>query len=314
MDKQVLHRFFEGTSSYAEEAAVKRWMEEDPANRRTLLKERKLFDAMLLLEKEAATAPEKEVAPRRRHAWLVTVLKVAAIVLLTLGLDYFGRLYLLPEEPVAMQAIHVPAGQRVNLRLPDGSDVWLNARTTLRYPFQFAKGVRQVELDGEAFFDVAKEQERPFIVNTSKGTVEVHGTQFDVEAYSDRPEFETTLMAGSVTVTSGLNPSDRLTLRPDEKAYLCQGKLGVAKVDDYNPYRWKEGLICFRNESFDNIMKDFEQYYGIEIHVDNRRVQAHSYTGKFRQADGIDYALRVLQKDIRFAYHRDDEHQVIYIK
>lgn len=213
-----------------------------------------------------------------------------------------------------MQTITVPAGQRVNIMLPDGSNVWLNARTTIRYPFSFRQGKREVTLDGQAYFDVVKDAKKPFIVQTHQAMVEVFGTQFDVEAYSDRDEFETTLMSGSVRIVSAANPLDRLTLAPDSKAYIEGGKLKSTKVDDYNPYRWKEGLICFRSETFLRIMKDFEKYYGITIQVENREVLKYFYTGKFRQSDGVDYALRVLQKDIRFSYRRDDENQIIYIK
>jgi len=106
-----------------------------------------------------------------------------------------------------------------------------------------------------------------------------------------------------------------LTLKPDSKACLQKdGRLEVVPVDDYNPYRWKEGLICFRNESFLSIMNDLEKYFGVSIVVENKNVLKYYFTGKFRQADGIDYALRVLQRDIRFRYERDDENQIIYIR
>ena len=110
------------------------------------------------------------------------------------------------------------------------------------------------------------------------------------------------------------DPEQNLVLKPDNKVSLRDGKLHVTPVEDYNPYRWKEGLICFRNESFMSIMKDFEKYYGLAIHVKNKEVMKYVYTGKFRQTDGVDYALRVLQKDIKFTYHRDDENQIIYVE
>jgi ferric-dicitrate binding protein FerR (iron transport regulator) len=103
-------------------------------------------------------------------------------------------------------------------------------------------------------------------------------------------------------------------LTPDKKTVLKEGKLWIEQVDDYTPYRWIEGLICFRNKSFMSVMKDFEKYYGVNIHIKNQIVLKYYYTGKFRHTDGIDYALRVLQKDIRFKYTRDDENQIIYIE
>lgn len=316
MKKAWLYKFFEGTASLEEEKAIREWLDASAEHRQILLKERKLFDAMLLWGADVKT-PGQDVrheSLKSRSSLRTELLKVAAVVLLTLGLNALYHSVFDQEEPIAMQTVTVPAGQRVNIKLPDGSNVWLNARTTLRFPFAFRSGRRQVELDGEAYFDIVKDKKHPFMVETSKAKVEVYGTQFNVDAYADRDEFETTLMSGSVQVVSAANPLDVQTLAPGSKAYLEEGRLKVAPVEDYNPYRWKEGLICFRNETFRNIMKDFEKYYGMSIHVENKQVLKYFYTGKFRQADGIDYALRVLQKDIRFTYHRDDENHTLFIK
>lgn len=314
MEKDTLYNFFEGTASFEEEEAIRQWLESSPERHGVLLKERKVFDAALLLANEEIIHGKQKKKLRTRQSSLRTeCLKIAAVVLLTLGLNYVYQKWTRQEEAVGMQTITVPAGQRVSICLPDGSHVWLNARTTIQYPFSFKGDKRQISLDGQAYFDVVKNKQQPFIIRTDKATVEVFGTQFDVEAYSDKEEFETTLMSGSVRVVSASNPLDRLTLTPDNKAYLENGRLKTAKVDDYNPYRWKEGLICFRNETFRNIMKDFEKYYGIRIEIENRQVLKYFYTGKFRQSDGVDYALRVLQKDIRFTYRRDDENHIIYI-
>ena len=218
------------------------------------------------------------------------------------------------KTPIALQTITVPAGQRINITLADGTNVWLNARTTIQYPITFNEKERLVKLDGEAYFDVTKDKSKPFIVQTDNYNVEVLGTQFDVNAYSETGEFETTLMSGSVKVASASDSTQKITLKPNNKVFLQDGKLHVTAVDDYNPYRWKEGLICFKNETFTSIMKDFEKYYGLTIQVKNKNVFKYVYTGKFRQTDGIDYALRVLQKDIKFTYQRDDENQIIYIE
>ncbi|MDR3141306.1 MAG: DUF4974 domain-containing protein, partial [Tannerellaceae bacterium] len=103
-------------------------------------------------------------------------------------------------------------------------------------------------------------------------------------------------------------------LSPDSKAVLKDNKFTIEKVDDYTEYRWIEGLICFKNEPFVDIMKTFEKYYGATIEVKNKEVQKYTYTGKFRHTDGIDYALRVLQRDIHFSFSRDDENHIIYIE
>ena len=314
MNKDILYKFFEGNASFEEEAAVKQWMEESAENRLAFLKERKLFDAMLLLGNEEIIKNGKKRFSINLSSLRTELIKIAAVVAITLGGSYFYYQSSLEKELMAMQTITVPAGQRINITLVDGTNVWLNARTSLSYPVKFGKNNRQVVLDGEAYFDVTKDKSKPFIVQTNNYNVEVLGTQFDVNAYSETGEFETTLMSGSVKVASASDSTQKITLKPNNKVFLQDGKLHVTAVDDYNPYRWKEGLICFKNETFTSIMKDFEKYYGLTIRVKNKNVFKYVYTGKFRQTDGIDYALRVLQKDIKFTYQRDDENQIIYIE
>ena len=314
MNKDILYKFFEGNASFEEEAAVKQWMEESAENRLAFLKERKLFDAMLLLGNEEIIKNGKKRFSINLSSLRTELIKIAAVVAITLGGSYFYYQSSLEKELMAMQTITVPAGQRINITLVDGTNVWLNARTSLSYPVKFGKNNRQVVLDGEAYFDVTKDKSKPFIVQTDNYNVEVLGTQFDVNAYSETGEFETTLMSGSVKVASASDSTQKITLKPNNKVFLQDGKLHVTAVDDYNPYRWKEGLICFKNKTFTSIMKDFEKYYGLTIQVKNKNVFKYVYTGKFRQTDGIDYALRVLQKDIKFTYQRDDENQIIYIE
>ncbi|MCD7849465.1 MAG: FecR domain-containing protein [Parabacteroides sp.] len=315
MNREVLYKFFEGTASYEEEVQVRQWMEYSPENRREFLKERKLFDSMLLLGDEKPIEKPNREKSGRNGSLGTEILKIAAVVAVTLGLSFLYQFVADKEQTIPMQSIYVPSGQRVNLTLSGGTNVWLNARTRILYPAVFDKSVRQVTVDGEAYFDVAKDKQRPFIVETNKCKMEVLGTKFNVEGYSDKDDFEVTLMEGRVKVASKQGIGDTLILTPDSKACLEKdGRLTVVRVDDYNPYHWKEGLICFRTESFLSIMNDLEKYFGVSIVVENKAVLKYNFTGKFRQADGIDYALRVLQKDIRFRYERDDENQIIYIR
>ena len=161
------------------------------------------------------------------------------------------------------------------------------------------------------------------VVNNGKGSSKqilaraygpiIEETNGVIHGMSGSPVYVDGKLIGAVARAVGLG--DTLMLKPDSKACLQKdGRLKVIPVDDYNPYRWKEGLICFRNESFLSIMNDLEKYFGVSIVVENKNVLKYYFTGKFRQADGIDYALRVLQRDIRFKYERDDENQIIYIR
>uniref|UniRef100_UPI0026277B48 FecR family protein n=1 Tax=Bacteroides sp. TaxID=29523 RepID=UPI0026277B48 len=241
---------------------------------------------------------------------------IASVVIITVGVT--AALFSIGEDKdnvnIAMQTITVPAGQRVNLDLPDGSNVWLNAGTRMQYPVSFMKDKREVILDGEAYFEVAHNEKCPFVVHTSTLDVEVLGTKFNVEAYSKRKVFETSLMQGKVRVKSPENKNISVTLLPNQKTTLKSGKLVVSKIDDYNVYRWKEGLYCFKSKPFAEIMQDLERYYDLKIQLDKQSIAKVALTGKFRISDGLDYALRVLQNDVAFTYRRDKENDVIYIK
>lgn len=312
MRQELLHKFFEGTATIQEEMDIREWMESSEENKKHFFLERQLFDASLIMEyQKVPVNPKKR---RGQYRLFKEFIKIASIILLTLGTTTLFHNYQISKESIVMQTITVPAGQHIRLDLPDGTAVWLNSRTTLRYPLSFNKKERKVDLDGEAYFEVAPNQKQRFIVQTKRHNVEALGTKFNVEAYNEQSNFITTLMEGKVRIEDSNNSETSLILLPDTKVVFENDKLNIYNVDDYNPYRWREGLICFRNTSFSDIMKGFEKYYGVTVHIDNDQVNKNNYTGKFRQTDGIDYALRVLQRDISFKYKIDDEKQEITIK
>lgn len=310
MDRNLLVRFFEGNASLQEEMQIRKWMEASPENYQAFFKERKLFDAMTLLtEEDANSRSNKFVAIK--DSWFKKLVEMAAVVAITIGITVFYQQYSKRDELLAMQKIMVPAGQRISLELSDGTIVWLNSRTQIEYPASFTGNNRKVKLDGEAYFEVTKDTHKPFVVETAKGNIEVLGTKFNIEAYSEDNTFVTALMEGSVKVTRG---KMQYMLHPNQLAYLKNGKMNIAPIEDSNLYRWREGLICFRDESFANIVKKFEKYYGVEIRIENSAAASYRCTGKFRQSDGVLYALKVLQKDVNFKFNRDENSHIIYIK
>ena len=210
--------------------------------------------------------------------------------------------------------LKTPRGGEYTVVLSDGTKVYLNAASELKYPVQFDSKKRQVHLSGEAYFEVARNERCPFVVRTHAMDVEVLGTKFNVEAYSKKAVFEASLMQGKIRVKSPLNEKAAVVLLPNYKTILKDGRLVVSKIDDYNVYRWKEGLYCFKSKPFIQIMEDLERYYDMKIQVDKKSIESVALTGKFRISDGLDYALRVLQKDVSFTYRRDKDNDVIYIK
>lgn len=319
MEKELLYRYFEGTAAPEEEAAIYRWLDASPENEEVFLHEREFFDAMILsgrinarmdINKDTTKKPGKLSV----HPFLREVLKVAAVVAITItcGLYFYvsERNELLSIE----NTITVPAGQRVNLKLPDGTSVWLNARSEMVYPAVFLGSRREVKLDGEAYFEVVHNEQSPFIVHTQKCDVEVLGTKFNVEAYSDSKEFSTSLMEGSVKITDKTGRSTPVTLIPDQEVLFENGRLLVSSITDYDQFRWREGLVCFKDVAFNELMKRFEKCYGIPIIVENTTLNDYSCSGKFYISDGLDNALRILQRNARYTFERNEDNSVVYIK
>ena len=152
------------------------------------------------------------------------------------------------------------------------------------------------------------------MVHTRKCDIEVLGTKFNVEAYSDSEEFSTSLMEGSVKVTDNSAVSASVLLKPDQEVHLKDGRLLVSSIDDYDHFRWRDGLVCFDNIVFHELMKRFEKCYGISIVVENKNLEGYSCSGKFRISDGLDNALRILQRNAKYTFERNEDNSIVYIK
>lgn len=309
LDRELLYRFFNNETTLEEEKKIRLWMDECDEHRCEFFRERKLFDAILLHGEPSCEKKRTRFhIPWRRVA--VAFSGIAAIVILTI----LTTTYFLQQsfEKDAMNTVLVPQGQRVHLTLSDGTKVWLNAKTKMEYPQSFKMtGQRIVKVDGEAYFEVSKNKEKPFIVKTTKGDVEVLGTKFYISAYAETEIFETALIEGKVKVHTAY---EDMTLYPEDKAVLQNGILTRKHIDDMESYRWRDGLYCFKNLSFDDVLKQFEIYYDVRFVKENPRIANPRLNGKFRLIDGVDYALRVLQREVGFSFRRDDEADVIYLK
>ncbi len=307
MNTELLQRYIAGNTTEAERKQVIEWIDESPEHLHEYMACRRLYDITLW----RTDAGVKEKTSRKRISWRKSVrelLKVAAVVVVVLLAGHFWW----PDKTVqeTFQSVYVPAGQRAELLLADGTKVWLNSRSRLTFPGTFDPEIRNVKLDGEGYFKVKADVAHPFIVNTSKGDIRVMGTEFNVIAYDSDSIWETSLLKGKVEI---LMQGIGLKLEPDTKVNLLGGKLVKSEIKEKDYFRWREGLICFHNISLDEMMKKLELYYGVEIVVNNRTILRNRYTGKFRTGDGIEHVLRVLKLNNRFTYIKDDETNVITI-
>jgi transmembrane sensor len=309
-----LLKYINGNCSDEEKVAVAIWLDSDPKNMKEYLALRKLNDIMIW-QTDADVAPQKKYkeksATRWRNKYLIEALKIAAIFVLAI-------LVLLPDNidqnaETVMQTLHVPAGQRAEITLGDGTKVWLNAKTTLTFPTHFSEDAREVKLDGEGFFEVRTDKSRPFIVRTTKWDVKAWGTTFNVMAYSSGEDFETSLLEGAVEV---LKPgsSTGFMLKPDEQVYHKEGKIFVSSIRNMDHFLWREGILSFDNATFTELVNKLELYFDLKIEVKNSRILNYHCTGKFRTKDGVEHILKVLQLENQFSYRIDDKRYEITIE
>lgn len=306
MEQKLLHKMFGGQATDKELTVIRQWVSESAENRKLFYKERTLFDALQLNDLQTT---KKQARKRSVSLWKWTGGVAAAIMALFLLYNVPVLLNKNTRQEIALNTIKVPAGQRVELTLADGTHIWLNARSEFSYPASFNGDRREVHLKGEAFFDVAKNKNKKFIVNTGRCEVEVLGTQFNVEAYSEN-EFTTSLIRGSVKVTDKSQPNESVVLEPNNAVRLSNGKLTVTPITDFNPYTWKEGLITFKDIKFKDLMKKLEKNYGIRIIIDNHKLDNYACSGKFRISDGIEEVLRALQQDAHFTFERENKNEI----
>lgn len=213
-----------------------------------------------------------------RYAAFLTIPLLLAT--LTLGYLYFYE----PEPEIKYAEVTSATGTVVRYELPDHSVVWLNSGSTLRYPVAFNNDNRNVELNGEAYFQVEADPERPFYVNTPNGlSVYVYGTQFNVSAYEDDNCIETILEKGKVNVVMP-GRSETVVLVPGEQlSYDKQTCRAVkSQVDVYGRVAWKDGKLIFRNTSLEKIIKRLERHFNVDIEFNNHEGKDYNYRATFR--------------------------------
>lgn len=311
MDDKLLQLYFEGRTTDEQSCLITEWLDSDEANMKHYQRLCRLYEISFwhtdtemikLLQKKA---PGKSI-------WQ-EALKIAAIFILGFALHYWISPSLLEREKVAIQTIHVPPGQNAQLTLADGSKVWLNAGSTLNFPTRFAEGKRQVSLDGEGFFEVQANKDKPFIVSTSHYDITALGTSFNVKAYEKSTDFETALLTGKVEITDRM--SDQIvSLMPDNQVVSIDSKLSVMPIQHADYFLWRNGILYF-NEPLMGVLKKLELYFDVNIQVNNKSVQQnkrHS-TAKFRTRDGLYHILDVLQLTHHFTYKKDEEKNLIII-
>ncbi|MDR3061273.1 MAG: FecR domain-containing protein [Dysgonamonadaceae bacterium] len=316
MTEELLHKYIKGEAGQAEKEEITQWLDASGEHMKEFLVLRKIYDVGLWHKEESRIEISGPSSLVNKHSsqQVSSLLKIAAAFIIAFISAYFlfserfGD-----EEPAVMQTVYVPPGQRAEITLADGSKVWLNAKSTLLFPNRFDKKYRKVDLDGEAYFEVAFDKEKPFSVITEEYEVRVLGTEFNLLAYKHSSLFEASLIKGSVEIS----PHDSLRkifLKPNMKAFTEKGELKTGVIEDYNYFLWKKGIIYFDDETVAEMIKKLELYFDYKIEIKNKKLIRCKFSGKFNAKDGVEHVLRVLQLKHKFKYEKDEEHKIIVIK
>ncbi|MFV5689365.1 FecR family protein [Flavobacterium sp. ZT3R25] len=209
-------------------------------------------------------------------------------------------------DKLVYNQIKIPYGKTFNVKLSDGTVVYLNSGSTLKYPVQFIRGMnREVFLDGEAYFDVSKDKLHPFIVNAKAMNVKVLGTKFNVSSYKDDTEISTVLVEGSVSLSNDAKPNKKALLIPGYKGVWNKSNPGISleKVDTKLYTDWMNGEVIFRKSTFNEMIKKLERSYNVTIKNNNRALDAVKFNASFnKNIETIEEVMSSLSKIQPFTY------------
>jgi len=208
-----------------------------------------------------------------------------------------------------------PLGGIYQITLPDGTKVWLNAGSSLKYPMSFAKNERRVSLEGEAFFEVTKDSARPFKVLSKGQEIEVLGTAFNVNAYPDNTAIKTTLVNGKVKLSNDKRYSEAIYLLPGQQSTNTNnGKIQLANVDTAPFTAWKEGLFYFDETPLADALQQIGRWYNVEVKYKGEVPQTHFY-GRIKRSKPLRDVLDVLEEGgLRFELSKSDEKNILYVR
>jgi transmembrane sensor len=345
--QEIIIRVFEGNASEEDRKFLLEWVQLNKENQKELEQAEGLWNALAIISNREKFEPKKgykefikelnkieQIPPaaiqKRKISYF---LQIAASLLLIMGSYLIWKSLQPVKEEIAFFELFTPKGSHTQVTLIDGTKIWLNAESKLRYPNKFGGKTRTVFLEGEAFFEVQKDPAKPFIVQTAALNVKAFGTSFNVKAFPNEGSVETTLVNGVVVVEGNqgratfssvkLLPNQRVTfvkttgklfLNDQEKILLKKVNADVhvterqkesiivtEKVNTELYTSWIDNQLIFDNETLESIANKLERRYGANIVFRNERMKTYRFSGKFPEIS-IERALNALQFASPFEY------------
>lgn len=309
MNQELLLKYIAGKASQQEKEEVGTWIDADAVNLKEFISLRKSYDTFLWQDTAGVSKKTKKTFSLRPVTQ--RILQIAAAFVLAFGLSYI-MLQILSKEDIEMQTVYVPAGQRTLVTLADGTTVWVNGKSTLTFPSHFSSRTRNVELDGEAYFDVQKDPEKQFIVSTAhQSAIKVLGTKFNVKAYKEADEVITTLVEGKVNFefNNASQQPQYIIMAPGQKLiyYSQNGKTELYTTSGERELSWKDGKIIFRQTSLRDALDILADRYNAEFVVRENVPHDDSFSGTFTNRN-LEQVLNFISASskVRWRYLNND--------
>jgi ferric-dicitrate binding protein FerR (iron transport regulator) len=245
---------------------------------------------------------------------IVKYVAIAAVLMISSWMVSFLFYGYESQSDITENILQVPAGQRASIMLSDGTEIWLNAKSTLVYPSHFGKDARRVKITGEAYFNVTKDDNKPFIVSTNGLVIKVLGTVFNVCGYTNADSSNISLLEGAIEIYKSDDPKGKIRMKPNEQLNYKNGIMSISNHINEDDFLWRKGIYAFEKEKFSEIVKKLELYYDSKIIINNPRIANYEYTGKFRQRDGVEGILHVIQQIHKFKIKKDETNNIIILE
>lgn len=320
IDNELLIRYLSGDCKDDECEALLTWVENSDENKRHFAEMKNSwvisniqankvnqnetadsFKSVLNKIQNSENGSENSSSPKISIFW-----RIAATVIITIGLTSLIN-YLIwsePEKITAYNELSVPSGQQAQLTLADGTHIWLNSKSKLIYPGEFSSKTREVILEGEGYFQVSHNPEKPFIVKTSHLDVKVLGTSFNITNYSDEDKISFALESGSISLLEKGTENSKLKLKPTDLAVFSKTthdiQLSKGDADIYKS--WLKGQFKFRNLSFEDIARRLGRNFNVQFVFENEKVKKIKYNGSFYNYEPLHQILKIMQTNSAFRY------------
>jgi len=308
---EIVKKYLSGRFSPATEEKIQRWIIKDENREEKEQASLDYWNELNIKPDAKVDAALKQVNRKigfsqKQNYWY----RVAA-VLIPLFILAGGYLYYQSTRNILIEIV-VAYGEEKHLVLPDSSEMWMNAGTTVKYPAKFDKSQRTVYLSGEAYFSVKKDAGKPFIVQTKDLSVKVLGTKFNVKAYPDESKITTTLTTGKIEVNTTLS-KESLILNPNEQLVFDNqtSKINIETIPSDEMTAWVSGEIIFANASFKDILQTMERRFDVAFET-TTALPDGNYTVKFLKNDSLEHIMNILKEIVGdFSYKRTNNTIII---